>query len=90
MRPGYVLVALSHPTLGRPLVKSIPYGSTIPEIEVADFAAIGVVRLAPDDENYIADRAEKAADLRAEADLMENEIADEAEGILNRFVAGEG
>lgn len=89
MRPGYVLVALSHPTHGRPLVKSLPYGSSIPEIEPVDFAALEVVRLAPAEEDYIADRAERAAEWRAEADLLENEIADEAERILERFMAGE-
>lgn len=54
-----------------------------------DFAAVEVVRLALTEEDYIADRAERAAEWRAEADRLENEIADEAERILERFVAGE-
>ena len=35
-RVGYLHVAMSHPALGRPRVKALPYGSSIPEIEVAD------------------------------------------------------
>ena len=88
MRPGYVFTALTHPTLGRMFLKTLAYGSSIPHIEPADLARVAVVRLAATDEDYIADRAEQAAEKRAEADLLENALADEAEGILSRFIAG--
>ena len=39
---GDRVMALSHPVFGRPLVKSIAYGSSIPEIEVADIEAFEV------------------------------------------------
>jgi hypothetical protein len=89
MRVGYAFTALSHPTLGRHLVKSLAYGSSIPHIDPVDVKGVEVVRLSPADEDAIADLAERAADWRAEADLLENELADEAEQILSRFIAGE-
>lgn len=89
IRTGYVYVALSHPTLGRPLVKALAYGSSIPEIEVADMEQLGVVRIGSADEDAIADLAEKGAALLAKADLLENDIATEAEAIIGRFMAGD-
>lgn len=89
VRPGYLLTALSHPLLGRPVIKSFAFGSSVPEIDTEYVYDFGVVRLPKQDENYIADQAEQATEWRAEADLLENEIADDAEQILNRFLAGE-
>ena len=89
MRAGYVYTALSHPSLGRPLVKALAYGSSIPEIEVADVEELAVVRLDDNMENTIADLTEQAAALLAEADILENHLAAEAEVLLDRFIAGE-
>ena len=89
VRPGYLMTVLSHPLFGRPVVKSYAFGSSVPEIIPEDVRRFQVVRLAADDENYIADCAEKSAQLRAEADILENEIAGEAEHLLTRFVLGE-
>ena len=88
IRPGYAYVALSHPSLGRPLVKSLAYGSSIPHIDVADMEQLEVARLDPAEENVIADLAEMASALRAKADILENNIAVDAEAIVNRFIAG--
>jgi hypothetical protein len=87
LRPGYVVTALTHPVLGRPLVKALAYGSSIPHIDVADIAAHKVVRLAPSEESTIAELAEAAAKKRGSADLLEQQITAEAELILNRFIA---
>jgi len=86
IKPGYLLTALSHPILGRPLVKSIAYGSSIPEIEVADIEAFEVVRLRASEESAIAELAEASARARAEADVLEREIAGDAEAIIKRFM----
>jgi hypothetical protein len=86
MRTGYILTALSHPTLGRPLVKSIPYGSSIPHIEPDDLEHLDVVRLKKQDENRIGDLAEQSAELRGRADLLEQNLGAEAEGIIDRFI----
>ncbi len=88
IKPGYLLTALSHPIFGRPLVKSLAYGSSIPEIEVADIEAFEVVRLKASEESAIAELAEASAKARAAADVLEREIAADAETIIARFIAG--
>lgn len=88
IRLGYLYVALSHPVLGRPIMKSLPYGSSIPEIEVADVEQLEIVRINPDDEEAISDMAEEASALRAEADQLENALTAEAESLIDRFLAG--
>lgn len=89
LRAGYVLTALSHPQLGRPLVKSLAYGSSIPEIDPTDFSNHRIVRLAESEENAIADLAEESASLRAQADVLEREMAAEAGRLIDGFLAGD-
>jgi hypothetical protein len=89
LAPGYLLTALSHPTLGRPIVKALVHGSSVPEIDISDVQELDVVRLDPTEEQTIADLAEQSAKLYAQADLLENEVGSEAEGILTAFLAGE-
>lgn len=85
---GYVVTALGHPLLGRPIVKSLAYGSSIPEIEVADIESLEIVRL-ESAESGIADLAEASAKARAEANVIERAIAADASTIIDRFVADE-
>ena len=87
--PGYLAIALSHPTLGRPLVKSLAYGSSIPEIEVDDLLRFAVPRLAANDELAIGKLAMRAAQCRSDADEQERGIARDADSLLSRFIAGE-
>jgi Domain of unknown function (DUF4926) len=89
MRTGYLHVALSHPNLGRPVVKSLAYGSSIPEIDPSDLASIAIVRLTKNQENAIADLAEDSAAARAEADVLERELAADAGKLIERFLAGD-
>jgi type I restriction enzyme S subunit len=86
---GYLVIALTHHKFGRPLVLRFAYGTSIPHLEPADVASCEVVRLKKEDESIIADLADKAAELRSRADVIENKIADAADGILDRFAAGE-
>jgi hypothetical protein len=86
MLPGYLMTALSHPTFGRPAVKSLAYGSSIPEIEVADVQSHQVVRLKLEEETAIANLAQKAATARAMADILEREITAEADVLVNQFI----
>ena len=88
VRPGYMYVALSHPELGRPMVKALAYGSSIPEIDVADIANLQIPRLDGDIESKIAQMAESAAALFADADLTENKMAAEVDQLLENFLAG--
>ncbi|HLL89080.1 MAG TPA: hypothetical protein VK324_07230 [Tepidisphaeraceae bacterium] len=85
-RPGYLVTALSHPRLGLPLVKAMAYGSSIPHIDVADVKAFEVARLEHAREVAIADTAEAAAERRAQADLLEQELTRDAEAIIDEFV----
>ena len=89
MRVGYIHTALSHPTLGRPLVKALAYGSSIPEIDPTDFSNLDVVRLSKKIEDTIADIAEEAADLRAMADIREREMQTNAGELIDKFIAGD-
>mgnify|MGYP002085141810 CR=1 FL=1 len=75
VRVGYLLTALSHPVWGRPLIKALAFGSSVPEIDSDDLANLEFVRLKPSDESAIADLSEASAKSRAEADVLEREIA---------------
>ncbi|MEA3209958.1 MAG: hypothetical protein QOE70_3015 [Chthoniobacter sp.] len=88
-RSGYLLTALTHPILGRPLVIARAYGTSIPHLDPGDIELCPIVRLSLATENAIADLAERSAELRARADLLETEIAIKAEALLDRFIAGE-
>jgi hypothetical protein len=88
IRPGYLFMVLGHPTLGRPLVIRYAYGTSIPHLEPTDIATFPVVRLSQREESEIADRTEMAVAYRAEADELENNITTEAEGLVERFLAG--
>lgn len=86
--PGYLYVAMSHPLLGRPRTKSLAYGSSIPHIEVMDLNAFAVPRLQPETEKHIANLAEEAFALWADADETENLMARIAEAEIGSFLGG--
>ena len=88
-RPGYIYTALSNPTLGRPLVKALAYGSSIPEIDVTDVERLQVVRLDERVEHDIADMTEEAARLFASADIMESQMGAEVDDLVSRLIAGD-
>jgi len=86
IRPGYLTIALSHPLFGRPLVKALAYGSSIPHIDVSDVLSHEVVRLPEAEESKIATLAEASAKARAGADLLEREMAVDAWRIVEAFI----
>jgi len=88
-RAGYLLVALTHPVLGRPLVKSLAFGSSVPELDPVEIREFQVVRLASKDEYAIADLAEESAADRARADVLERELAEDAGKLIEKFLAGD-
>lgn len=87
IRSGYLLIALTHPTLGRPLLIRAAYGTSIPHLDPGDVAETPIVRLNEKIEAEIADLAEASAKARADADALEREIAKEAGEIIDRFMA---
>lgn len=86
-RPGYLVTALSHPTLGRPLVKALAFGSSIPHLDVADVQRFQVVRVQSEVESEIAKLADESASARYLADALEQELARYAGKIIDRFIA---
>ena len=72
IRPGYLQTVLSHPTLGKPLVVSRAYGTSVPELAPADIESLTIPRLATSIEDEIANGAERASELRMKADTKEN------------------
>jgi hypothetical protein len=83
---GYIVTALTHPLFGRPLVKALAFGSSVPEIDGDDLAELPIVRLKPDEESSIAELAEESAIASASADLLEREITTDAEKIIAKFM----
>jgi type I restriction enzyme, S subunit len=86
--PGYLYAALGHPRFGRPLVIRNAYGTSIPHLDPHDVAAIPIVRLGDVIEKQVADRMEKAAQLRSRADDLETAIANRADQIIDEFLHG--
>lgn len=86
IRPGYLITALGHPTLGRPLVVRQAYGTSIPHLEPADLASLTVPRLAQKVEGAISDRMEEVTRLRSEADDLEDTITRRAEDVIEVFL----
>lgn len=88
IRPGYLVTALTHPTLGRPLVIRAAYGTSIPHLDPADVREIPIVRFDLATETAIANHAEAAAADRAEAHALERELAQDAGQLIEQFIAG--
>ncbi len=86
IRIGYLQAVLSHPTLGRPRILRGTYGSSVPELSVRDIEDMAVPRLAGSVEDKIADAMEEAAMLTANANSLEDEVAEKAESILREFL----
>ena len=89
IRPGYLLVTLTHSDLGRPLLIRAAYGTSIPHLDPNDVAAFPVVRLSTEEETAIADLAEESAGFRAQADEKERALSTAAGDLIDRFVAGD-
>jgi hypothetical protein len=88
IRAGYLLVTLTHRTHGRPLLVRGAYGTSIPHLDPGDVADFLVVRLDDAEESAIADLAEASAKARAEADVIERDIAQDAGVIVGQFITG--
>ena len=86
VRPGYLLVALTHRTLGRPLVIRLAYGTSIPHLDPGDVADIPIVRLGDHEEGAIADLAEQAAEARSKAEIIEHNMGVEATRLIDAFI----
>ena len=84
IRPGYLQTVLSHPTLGQPLVVSQAYGTSVPELAAEDIERLPIPRLTKQEEDEIADAAERASELRMNANKEENETVSKLERELEK------
>lgn len=84
VRVGYLKAALEHPELGEPLVLRHAFGTEVPEIAPDDVLELPIVRLPRKSEDEIADRMERASELRIEADEKENAAVGRLEAELAR------
>ena len=87
IQPGYLLVALTHRTHGRPLLIRAAYGTSIPHLDPDDVAAFPVVRLGSEKEDAIGKLAEESVAARADADALERWIAEKAEKLIDSYIA---
>jgi hypothetical protein len=87
VRAGYLLVALTHRTHGRPLLIRVAYGTSIPHLDPGDVSEFMVARLEKADEDAIADLAEASAAAHAEAASLERAIGREASELVAGFLA---
>jgi type I restriction enzyme, S subunit len=88
IRPGYLSMVLSHPTLGRPLVIRHAFGTSIPHLEPADLRGVWVPRLSDSIEAQIADYMEQASRLRSEADDLEDKMTAQADHVIEAYLHG--
>lgn len=88
-RPGYLTMALGHPTYGRPLVLRWAFGSGVPELAPVDIETIPIVRLGDTAEEQIAEFVERAGELRRQADEMEDDMVRRAEGLVEAILRGD-
>jgi len=86
VQAGYLEVALTHPTLGQPLILSRAHGTSVPELDPEDIEGLPLPRLASDIESEIATMAERASELRMEADEKENGAVERLERELERRI----
>lgn len=87
LSPGFLLTAMSHPVFGRPLIKALAFGSSVPEIDTEAVRAFQVVRLGLTAEAVIAGHAEASAEARALADALERELAEDAGQLIDQFLS---
>jgi len=86
VRAGYLLVALTHRTHGRPLLVRMAYGTSIPHLDPGDVAEFPVARLGEHVEREIAGLAERSAEARSAALALERRMAREATRLVGELL----
>lgn len=89
IRSGYLQCVLGHPSLGRPQLVRLAFGSSVPEIAVEDVGKVQIPRLGARVENQLADMQEESAREREAADSLERNLAAEADILIGRFLEGD-
>jgi hypothetical protein len=88
LHPGYLHLLLSHAFLGRPRIKSLAYGSSIPHIEVEDLYEFTIPRLRAEQENVLGELIVDAFSAWSEADQLETSLGERADQAIRQFIRG--
>jgi hypothetical protein len=88
IRIGYLQLVLGHPELGRPRLLKTAFGSSVPELDANEISRLDIPRIEPDIEDRLGSMMEEAAALLSEANAIEELVADEAERLIQTFMAG--
>ena len=80
---------LGHPAVGRPLLTRLAFGSSVPEIASEDVKKIPIPRLSRKFEHQLGEMMVEAAKIEEKANQLENAIANSAEELLEKFLAGD-
>jgi len=89
IRGGYLQCVLGHPRLGRPRVVRFAFGSSVPEIAAGDVLTTPIPRLSPGVEAELAQLMDDSARARDAADELEQALGEEAEVLIDAFLAGD-
>ena len=86
--PGYLGVAIDHPTLGRPRVRALAYGLSVQHIDEGDLKEFRIPRLRPEVEQKISQITQDAFALWMDADRCENRLARLVEVEIKQHIVG--
>ncbi len=89
IRSGYLQCVLGHPSLGRPQIIRFAFGSSVPEISPLDVSTLPIPRLDAKTEAQLADLMDEAANARDLADEIEQQLAHDAEILIDKFLSGD-
>lgn len=87
---GYLLLVLSNPRYGRPMVIRNAYGTSIPHLDPVDVRDVPIPRFDADIECRLGEMMVRVAELKAEADRFENEATQLAESVTSAFMKSHG
>lgn len=87
---GYLLLVLSNPHYGRPMVIRNAYGTSIPHLDPVDVRNVPIPRFDADVERRLGEMMVQVAELKAEADALENEATELAETVTSAFMKSHG
>lgn len=87
---GYLLLALGNPLVGRPMVIRNAYGTSIPHLDPIDVRKVPIPRFDEETEKHLGDKMVRAAELKTEADSLENEATELAETVVSAFMKSHG
>jgi len=90
VRTGYLQTVLNHADYGRPRVVRFASGTSVPHLDPPDIREVLIPRFDAVQEDRIADLADEAAELSAEADRLESSAIQAAEEATSTLTGRHG